>query len=166
MILSVDAHYEREHAVVAGVAFKHWSDNQIIVSYVSSISQVSKYTPGQFYKRELPCILGLLSEHNLSPAIIVIDGYVYLDGRSKPGLGWYLYEALQHEVGIIGVAKNPYTGISGVHEVFRGKSRKPLYVTCIGMELTRAKRLIASMHGKYRIPHLLKLTDQLSRIKP
>ena len=166
MILAIDAHYERSHAVVAGVAFERWTDDQIVASYVSSMNQASNYIPGQFYKRELPCILGLLSEHELAPAIIVIDGYVYLDGYSKPGLGWYLYDALKRRVKIIGVAKNPYTGITEEHEVFRGKSKKPLFVSCVGMPLANAKQSIASMHGKYRIPSLLKFVDQLSRIKP
>lgn len=165
MILAVDVHYEAGCAVVAGVAFESWTDDEFEASYVSSINQVSNYIPGQFYKRELPCILGLLTEHKLAPAIIVIDGYVYLDGLSKPGLGWYLYDALQRRVKIIGVAKNPFTGITAQHAVFRGKSKKPLYVTCVDMQLPVAKQSIASMHGKYRMPTMLRMADQLSRIK-
>ena len=45
----------------------------------------------------------------------------------------------------------------------RGSSRRPLYVSAAGMELQEAKRHIAQMHGKFRMPALLKRADQLSR---
>ena len=163
MILAVDVHYQNDNAVIAGVAFEKWSADRVRASYISSVSEVSPYAPGFFYRRELPCILALLSEHQLVPDTIIIDGYVYLDGRSLPGLGRHLYDALQHRVSIIGVAKKPYRGITDQHKVFRGHSRNPLYVTTVGMRLDAAKRRIENMHGKYRIPSLLKLADRLAR---
>ena len=58
----------------------------VITSY--SIHYTKLYDePGQFYKRELPCILELLKQVNPLPNYIVIDGYVYLGGDEKPGLG-------------------------------------------------------------------------------
>jgi deoxyribonuclease V len=163
VILAVDVNYRAGQAVIAGVAFKHWPDGEIQASYISILEVVEDYTPGSFYKRELPCILKLLSEYQLAPATILIDGYVYLDGSSRPGLGRHLYDALEHKVMIIGVAKKPFKGISARYQVFRGSSSRPLYVTCAGIELGTAKQRIMSMHGHYRIPTMLKKVDQLSR---
>ena len=165
LILAVDVYYRDGGAVAAGVMFDDWSADSIEACYLSAIAQVSPYRPGRFYQRELPCSLTLLSEHKLVPDTIIIDGYVYLDGVSIPGLGRYLYDALQGRVVIIGVAKKPFIGIAARHRVLRGSSHNPLYITAAGMQLAVAKKLIRSMHGKYRIPTLLKLADQSSRGK-
>ncbi len=93
----------------------------------------------------------------------MIDGFVFLDGHSTPGLGKYLYDALEHKTSVIGVAKNPFMDIEKKYRVFRGNSRKPLYVTSIGIDLAAAQQHIKNMHGWYRIPTLLKEVDQLSR---
>ena len=122
------------------------------------------YIPGQLYKRELPGILKLLSEHNLQPEYIVIDGYVYLDGYAKPGLGKHLYDALHGNVKVIGVAKKRFAGISDAYALYRGGSKQPLYITSAGEALSAAKLHILSMHSIYRIPTMLKKVDQLSRL--
>lgn len=77
MILAVDVQYLKSGAVAAGLQFEDWSDEAPAGEYVSVIDTVAPYEPGQFYKRELPCILALLQEHSLSPSTIVVDGYVY-----------------------------------------------------------------------------------------
>lgn len=166
MILAVDVHYENFSAVVAGIGFGNWSDETAEASYISVIGQTEHYTAGEFYKRELPCILQLLKQHKLSPTHIIIDGYVYLDGHTRPGLGRYLYDALSGRVKIIGVAKNPFKGITGEYALYRGVSAKPLYITCAGLALSEAKARIATMHGAHRIPSLLKTVDQLCRKYP
>ena len=163
VILAVDVNYRAGEAIVAGVAFDSWTDSESLASYISVVESVNDYEPGSFYRRELPCILKLLSEHHLTPATILIDGYVYLDGSSSPGLGRHLYDALEQKVMIIGVAKKPFKGIAAVHEVYRGNSSRPLYVTCAGIELSVAKQRTKSMHGPYRIPTILRKVDQLSR---
>lgn len=161
--LAVDVHYKDEYAIAAGVVFDNWTDRAPRSCHVSFVDDVSEYLPGQFYKRELPCILQLLKEHRLSPEYILIDAYVYLDGYSIPGLGKYLYDALEHQVKIIGVAKNPFKSISPEFEVYRGGSERPLYVTCAGEELSVCKKRVQSMSGCYRYPTLLKRVDQLSK---
>jgi deoxyribonuclease V len=163
LILAVDVHYENTGAVVAGIGFSRWTDKVPAASYVSTIEQAREYIPGAFYKRELPCILKLLQQHRLSPTHVIIDGYVYLDGHSRPGLGKHLYDALCGKVKIIGVAKNPFKGITGKYALYRGASAKPLYITCAGMTLAEAKSCIAAMHGSHRLPVLLKTVDQLCR---
>jgi deoxyribonuclease V len=163
VILAVDVHYYGNRATVAGVMFEHCAAQRVRASYVSRVDQVGQYVPGQFYRRELPCILKLISEHRLTPATIIVDGYVDLDGRSRPGLGRYLYEALQHRVPVIGVAKKPFHGIADQFRLYRGDSDKPLFVTCAGLAIDEARRCVSAMHGKHRIPTLLRAVDRLSR---
>ncbi|MDN3577127.1 endonuclease V [Chitinimonas viridis] len=163
MILAVDVDYAESGARVAGVMFKEWQDAVPDAIYVSEVADVAEYIPGQFYKRELPCILKLLEEYALFPDLIVIDGHVYLDGEAAPGLGAHLYHSLQGAVPVVGVAKTAYAGISPECEVYRGESGKPLYVSCVGMAIEEAKQKVASMHGPYRIPTLLKKVDQVCR---
>lgn len=163
MLLAVDVHYDKHNGVVAGVAFESWTDAKPSGIYLSKIEHVDDYVPGQFYKRELPAILRLLGEYSLEPEYIVIDGYVYLDGYSIPGLGKHLYDALHGKVKVIGVAKRPFAGISEDYAIYRGASRKPLYVTSMSEVLPVAKLHIMAMHGAHRIPTLLKKADQLCR---
>ena len=40
--------------------------------------------------------------------------------------------------------------------ILRGRSRCPLYVTAVGMDLAEAAGHIQAMHGPYWIPTLLK----------
>jgi deoxyribonuclease V len=163
MKLAVDTHYLDDTAKVAGILFKEWQNDNYIEKYVCQVSGNKSYESGKFYKRELPGIQALIKKINIRPEIIVIDGYVFLDGIAKPGLGKHLYNWLEEKVQVIGVAKNPFKGIKDENKITRGKSYKPLFVTCAGMDLTEAKKNISSMLGKYRIPTLLKLVDQLSR---
>ncbi len=162
MILAVDVDYHKEGATIGGVLFENWSDEEAIREVVSNIDSVEEYVPGQFYKRELPCILKLLEEHALLVDTIVVDGYVFLGGDKK-GLGHYLYEALEGTVSVIGVAKNSFHGIPQEWAVFRGESIKPLYITAVGMELAESKESIKSMAGEFRFPTLLKRVDSLCR---
>lgn len=163
MILAVDVDYRNDKASIAGICFHAWSDESPKDVLHSEVDTVLDYEPGQFYKRELPCILKLLKEHELRPDLIVIDGFVYLGQDSKPGLGVHLFNALGKNTPVIGVAKSAFKGSSPKTEVFRGKSEKPLYVTAIGIEQQVANANISSMHGKYRIPTLLKLVDHECR---
>lgn len=164
MILAVDVCYESTVASAAGIQFSLWSSRTPVGVHHIRVQHVSEYVPGEFYRRELPCILALIDEHSLTPRTIIIDGYVYLDGISMPGLGKYLYDALEGEVNIVGVAKSAFSGIDGRYELLRGDSTRPLYVTTAGMPLNRAKECIMVMHGKHRIPTLLKQADQEAKL--
>lgn len=165
MILAVDVDYRNSEALTVGICFDDWRDKAATHLYRSVIPKVEDYEPGSFYRRELPCILRLLSEHHLSPDTIVIDGFVYLGDESRPGLGMRLYNALNREVPVIGVAKNPFKGTTPDTELLRGNSSKPLYITAAGMDITTAKACILSMHGKHRMPTLLKEADRECRRK-
>ncbi len=163
MILAVDVDYNNENALIAGITFSHWRDEKETAVYKSQITNIEAYEPGNFYRRELPCILELIKEHTLKPEIVVIDGFVWLDGTSRPGLGAHLYSALGNMTPVIGVAKKSFAGIPPEYALLRGKSNKPLYITCSGIELESALLNIKTMAGKYRLPTLLKKVDRLCR---
>lgn len=158
--LAIDVDYTENIAFVAGVLFS--SNDDEYHSFKSQVSPIADYVSGQFYNRELPCILKLLEEHSLKPDCIIVDGFVYLD-EHKPGLGKYLYDALSEKVKVIGVAKNPRGEIPDEFKVYRGESKKPLYVTCEGLDLADACRVIERLQGDFRIPTMLKMADSLCR---
>ena len=165
MKLAIDVDYNNDTAHIAGVAFSAWEDVEPSAIYTSELKDVEAYESGMFFKRELPCILKLLQEHRLTPEYIIIDGFVYLDGYKEPGLGKYLHDALNGAFAIIGVAKRPFKNTPESCEVYRGQSSKPLYVTSEGIAADTAKEYIATMHGGFRVPDLLKMADQLCRMR-
>ena len=163
MMLAIDVHYHTSSAHVAGILFDSWSASRPRAICCSEVRTTQAYVAGEFYKRELPCIVTLIRDHGLSPATIIIDGYVYLDGVSTPGLGKHLYDALNGAARVVGVAKNRLSGIGSDHDILRGSSIRPIFITSVGMALARAKEHILSMHGSHRIPTLLKDADRACR---
>lgn len=168
MILALDVFYYADHAVAAGVLFRNWEDATESASYVEKVTGISMadYIPGEFYKRELPCLFRVIDKLDGLPSVIVIDGYVTLDATGRPGLGMHLWESLNKKVPVIGIAKSRFVGTSAESEIYRGQSQRPLFVTAVGIPLEKAKAYTGCMHGKYRIPTLLKRVDQLSRPGP
>ena len=165
MILAFDVFYNGNIAQAVGVGFEFWSDQIPKVVYKELVIGIEEYEPGEFYKRELPCIERLLNKINLkSVTCIIVDGYVYLDDSGKPGLGAHLYHRCESLIPVIGVAKTPYyNNTKNVKLVHRGESTKPLYVSAIGMDAEEAARNIQNMHGEFRIPTILRKLDTLSR---
>jgi deoxyribonuclease V len=162
MIACVDVNYRDTGAVAACVCFQHWADGTPVLESAIEIRDVKPYEPGQFYRRELPCILAVLRALSTLPQIVIIDGYVWL-GEQRHGLGAHLYEALDKRAAVIGVAKTRFVGAEPLALVTRGRSLTPLYVTAAGMDVTEAASHIRTMHGSHRMPTMLKRTDQLSR---
>ena len=162
-IACLDVGYTDNAARAACVVISNWRDARPIAEHVAKIHEVSDYQPGEFYRRELPCIQAVLAKLDQPPTSIVVDGYVWLDGDHRPGLGAHLYEALDRQVPIIGVAKNPFKGARHATELRRGKSDRPLYITAAGIPIAQAVVNIGAMHGPHRLPTILKRVDQLSR---
>jgi deoxyribonuclease V len=96
--------------------------------------------------------------------VILIDGYVWLESDKSPGLGAALYAELNRSTPVIGVAKSRYKNSDVAYEVMRGSSARPLYITAVGIDQRVAAAKIVKMHGKHRLPTLLKKVDQLSKI--
>lgn len=162
-ILAVDVDYQDDTAYVAGVIFHDWTTDTPGKTVVSRVENIKGYVPGEFYKRELPCIFKLLEDYGIKPDCIVVDGFVFLDGHTREGLGKKLFDKLNGEVIVIGVAKGSFNNISSDYAIYRGESKKPLYITSAGMDTEKAKQLIQSMHGEFRFPTLLKIVDQACR---
>jgi len=130
---------------------------------MACVDVVEPYEPGRFFRRELEPILAVLPKIGVSPSVVVVDGYVWLGGQDVPGLGAYLYEALERRVAVVGVAKSFYRGAGLAVRVRRGRSRRPLYVTAAGMEVADAVEAVQKMHGTHRIPTILRYVDRLCR---
>ncbi|CAD7842513.1 MAG: DNA synthesis and replication; recombination and DNA repair [Olavius algarvensis Delta 4 endosymbiont] len=161
IIAAFDVYYQkdgRSSAVAVGV--NEYADAQPVRVYSSRRPNAEPYVPGEFYRRELPCILELLKTFPVAPREIIVDGYVMLG--AKPGLGQHLFMALGGCLPVIGVAKSAFKSAGGL-PVFRGRSSRPLYITAVGMHVDIAAANIRKMHGHHRIPTLLKLVDRLAR---
>ena len=154
-------------AVAAGVWFRGWAAGAAEREATAVIREVADYTPGEFYRRELPCLLAVLAG-GPPPDIGVVDGYAWLGlahGAGRPGLGAYLYEALGRRVPVVGVAKTRFASAEAV-PVVRGGSRSPLWVTAAGVDPAEAAGRVAAMAGPYRVPALLRRADHLARTTP
>lgn len=163
-IAAFDVAYRKNFSQSACLVFKEWSDTceqKLIIETLPT--EAEKYISGEFYRRELPCLLNLIEKHNVNPEIILIDGYVWLGGPDVPGLGVHLYRALEDKIPVIGVAKTARRGDHYSIPVLRGQSRTPLFITSVGIEQREAADHIRSMHGTHRIPALLKRVDRATR---
>ncbi|MGL6074401.1 MAG: endonuclease V [Fimbriiglobus sp.] len=159
LIVCLDVDYRHLGAVAAGVWFRGWSAEQTELESVISVPSVADYVPGEFFRRELPCLLAVLATGPRAD-LILVDGYVWLAGET-PGLGAYL----QAEVGgvVVGVAKTRFASCTSAVPVCRGESHSPLYVTAVGLSAIEAAESVGQMHGPYRVPTLLKRVDSLAR---
>jgi deoxyinosine 3'endonuclease (endonuclease V) len=166
MILAFDVAYnENNIAQAVAVGFDHWSDAEPKVIYREFVIGLDAYKPGEFYKRELPCIEKILNKIDLrSINLIIVDGYVFLDDAGYPGLGAHLFELLEKKIPVVGIAKTNFANnVKNVREVLRGESSKPLYVSAIGVDVDEVAGNVKTMQGDYRIPTLLKKLDQLTK---
>jgi len=161
---AVDVFYRGEAAKAVCFLFGTWTSIEVFSTHTAFVHDVQPYEPGAFYKRELPCILEVLQQVNLSLVdTIIVDGYVWLDAEGRKGLGAHLYEALQERVAVIGVAKTRFFVGENVVEIKRGESQNPLFVTAAGMAVQKAAECICSMAGDYRMPALLQYLDRKTK---
>ena len=162
MVVAVDVNYVNETlAAAAAVVFDHFTDTTPAAWYTARITDFGPYIPGKFYLRELPCITAVLEKVIENLDIVIIDGYVML-GVGRPGLGCHLYRHLGRRTAVIGAAKSLFPG-SAPAKVFRGQSRRPLYITALGMDQNIAAEQIIRMAGDSRIPDHLRLADRLAK---
>lgn len=163
-----DVDYRDAGARAACVLAQSWGDAMPTSEHACDIDSVEAYEPGSFYKRELPCLLSVLNRLPEPPDIAVVDGYVWLDGEERPGLGFHLFKALGSKMPVVGIAKTAFVGAEAslhVGKVYRGQSRKPLFVTSVGVELAIASAWVKGMAGPHRIPSLLTAVDRLARLR-
>lgn len=162
----LDVHYHGTSAHAACVVAHGWTDERGFGEHLVHVPSVADYEPGQFYRRELPCLLAVLGTLPQPADIAVVDGYVWLGQERAPGLGFHLYEALGSKTPVVGVAKTAYMGAQmscDVARVCRGQSVRPLFVTAVGVDLSTAQQWVQSMAGAHRIPLLMAQVDRLAR---
>lgn len=161
LLACLDVCYREDVTTAAGVWF-YGSDSATVERQLTVTGGPAEaYQPGEFYRRELPWLVAVLAKGSI-PDCVVIDGYVWLnDGQA--GLGMRLYQSLDCAAMVVGVAKTAYPGASDVIPICRGLSRSPLFVSSVGMKTSVAATMVVGMHGRYRIPTMLKRVDQLAR---
>lgn len=162
MLCCLDVHYDDDEAVTAAVLFTDWLSAHPRQVVIGRLGGVQPYQPGQFYRRELPPLLDALEKLTEPPALLLIDGYVWLDD-SKPGLGAHLYQALGQTVPVVGLAKSEWPGLRRCLAVCRGNSGRRLWLTAIGVELEEVAEEVVRMHGPFRLPTMVRLADTLCR---
>ena len=163
MNAALDVHYTANTAAVACVGFRGWEDGRPVRSELHRLPVPERYVPGRFFLRELPCLLHALQRAPDRFRILLIDGFVHLKPPLEKGLGAHLAGALRYPAAVIGVAKNPFPMADRFVPVFRGRSRRPLFVSSVNLPLDRAVRAVQAMHGEHRIPTMLRIADRLSR---
>ncbi|MGC4113457.1 MAG: endonuclease V [Myxococcales bacterium] len=165
MIAILDVHYPETGARAACVVLEDWGAAAALEERVVTLEAVEPYVPGQFFRRELPCLQAVLSAVKASVSLVVVDGYVWLDRSGRPGLGAHLYDELGKKTPVVGVAKTSFgePGTSAAVEVLRGVSKNPLFVTAAGTDAEEIARRVQTMAGPSRIPWALGRVDALSR---
>ena len=165
MKLVMDFHIEADAARVAAVAFDDWAAFQGTKNYSLRIEHVEKPAKGELDLRALPWLVQLLDAHRLQPEVIVFDGFVHLDAQETPGLGRRLHDTLGGRTAVIGVSKSLFKGSETPDQfcVFREDETPALVVTCAGIDLGAAKARVRTMHGRKRVPTLMKLAARIAK---
>lgn len=159
----IDVAYDGTHAYAGAMLIEHWTSATSLCEIVISIESAEDYTPGEFYKKELPPIMAVLAKLKPTPSIVVVDGHTWLNrAQGRKGLGAHVHDALGATIPVVGIAKNAFTESDAI-AVTRGQSKSPLYVTSAGIPMTEAAEHLREMHGEYRIPTQLKAADALCR---
>ena len=165
MKLVMDVHLSGESARVGAAAFDDWGAAEATRTFSLDIAHVEKSAKGEVDLRALPWLIQLLEAHRLQPEAIVIDGFVHLDAQDTPGLGRRLHDALAGRSAVIGVSKSLFKGTDTPDQfcVFREDETPPLVVTCEGIDLGAAKARVRMMHGRKRMPTLMKLAARIAK---
>lgn len=163
MIACLDVHYENELAYAAAVVFDKWDAASSLSEYTTCAANSVDYEPGRLYLRELPPLLNVAQCICESIDVYVIDAYCHLSADFAPGLGAYFHEALNNAASIVGVAKNRFHNTTHAMELIRGGSRRPLFITSIGIQYETAVSYVRMMAGNFRIPTMIKAADRLAR---
>jgi deoxyribonuclease V len=165
MKLVMDVHLQGDAARVAAVAFDDWGAMEGTKNYSLDIGHVEKPAKGELDLRALPWLVQLLDANRLQPEAVVLDGLVHLDALETPGLGRHLHDTLGGRVAVIGISKSLFKGTDTPDQfcVFREDETPPLLVTCAGIDLGAAKARVRTMHGRKRVPTLMKLAARIAK---
>ena len=163
MKLVMDVHFEGDTARVGAVAFDDWAAAEGTRNHSLAIAHVEKPAKGELDLRALPWLVQLLDANRLQPELIVLDGFVHLDAQETPGLGRRLHDTLGGRTAIIGVSKTGFKDTPEQFELHREEETAPLVITCAGIDLGAAKARVRMMHGRKRVPTLMKLAARIAK---
>jgi deoxyribonuclease V len=165
MKLVMDVHLQGDTALVAAVAFDDWAAFEGTKNYSLRIEHVEKPVKGELDLRELPWLVQLINANGLQPEVIVFDGFVHLDAQETPGLGRHLHDTLGGRTAVIGVSKSVFKGADTPDQfcIFREDETPALIITSAGIDLGAAKARIRMMHGRKRVPTLMKLAARIAK---
>lgn len=163
-VVAIDVCYREDgSAKAAAIALEGFGSAEPLAAWSVEVARAEPYEPGQFWKRELPCLMAALGASPVEPSAVVVDAFVDLDAAGRPGLGRRLWEELGRSVPVVGVAKTGFCGADASWGLLRGQSAKPLWVTAAGMGIDEARAHVAKMAGPHRIPAMLREVDRLCR---
>jgi deoxyribonuclease V len=158
-----DVAYAAAATSAACLVAEGWQASEPIAQHIKrSEDKPAAYEPGNFYLRELPLILALIEQLTHAPEVLIVDGYAWLGGLDRPGLGARLYEAVHGSIPVVGIAKTRFRDDTWSTPVYRGTSKHPLLVTAAGMPQDIAAEHVRAMHGANRMPTLLRAADRLA----
>ena len=163
MKLVMDYLVNGDTALVAAVAFEDWTAAEATRTYSLRVGHVEKLAKGELDLRALPWLVQLLDANRLQPEVIVLEGLVHLDAQDTPGLGRRLHDTLGGRTAVIGAAKSGFKDAPAQFEVYREDETPPLIITCEGIDVGAAKARIRMMHGRKRLPTLMKLAARIAK---
>jgi len=168
MKLALSLHFHADHVSAAAVGFDEWNDAEGTGQWLARLPLAEKPVRGELDLRALPCVLNLVQQqippHRGPLELIVLDGFVHLDPQETPGFGLPLFHALGGQVPVIALSKTDWRGDTPAQfELHREEEARPTLVTCVGVDLGAAKARARTMHGKRRMPTLLKLAARLAK---
>lgn len=163
LVMAVQVDAATGEVVAGAVGFDDWAAAEPLGEWTSRLAGTEAPVRGQPDGRPLAGLLHLLQQHRLAPELVVLDGPVHADAQDTPALGRRLHEALGAAVPVVGVARSGAGRWPTSFEVHREEEAAPLWVTCAGLDLGAAKVRVRMMHGRKRVPTLLKRAARLTR---
>ncbi|MCW1968987.1 MAG: endonuclease V [Anaerolineae bacterium] len=162
MYFSCDVQYEQKIGYAAGICFQRLQSQSVDFVVTAILQPVAEYKPGEFYQRELPCLIELIKKLETLPKIIFIDGYVWLQ-NDQLALGGRLYEYLDRKVIVIGIAKS-FLRIAGENiSMYYKSSHRPIYISAAGLSLDDAMQCVKEMPYQGHLPLMMKYADIAAR---
>lgn len=164
MKFTLAVHHEPTGSTAAACAFEEWSAAEPEKVYVTRLDPLPVPARGTPDERDAQAVTALVNQHHLVPELVVMDGLVHLDVSETPGPLARVHAALGGGVPVVGVSRAAFkAGPAPSHEVEREDEAPPVLVTAAGLDLGAAKARVRAMHGRKRVPTLLKRVARLAK---
>jgi deoxyribonuclease V len=183
LVAGVDVAYATSSAptlVAAAVVVLSFPSLEPVASATSAGTSQFPYVPGLLAFRELPFVLAALADLDVTPDVIVCDGYGVAHPRR---FGLASHVGVLTGIPCFGVGKTPFIGTHSTVDPARGSSAplrdgdevigaavrtqpgvKPVYVSAGHLvDLPSAIALTLDLAPRYRLPETTRWADRLSR---